>query len=261
MYYHNLTELFESQVSHGADGPTPVAENELPLTEISTISTFTPGPGTPAESDPSAESPDIQKCQEFVQNTCGCHLAQCRPCSNLFSLEHYIQLRAQSSFLTRDELDLTLIGSIMSTLIQDDYVRDGRHKNPKRRKQMTTLYMHHGYEICKKTFTFLYGIGKERLRNVRDSYLTNGLETRVHGNTKRLPHNHLTHAVITNVTKFLKNYSEENAILLPGRIPGHKRDDIRLLPSSRSKKVSPRIRENKHCLTTCQHMKHYAKHH
>ena len=36
--------------------------------------------------------------------------------------------------------------------------------------------------------------------------LTNSLETQVHGNTKQLPHNHLTHAVITKVTKFLKNY-------------------------------------------------------
>ena len=60
----------------------------------------------------------------------------------------------------------------------------------------------------------------------------------MHGNTKRLPHNHLTHAVITNVTEFLKNYAGENAILLPGRVPGHKRDDIKLLPSSCSKKVS-----------------------
>ena len=91
-----------------------------------------------------------------------------------------------------------------------------------------------------KTITFLYGIGKDWLRNVRDSYLTNGLETRLHGNTKRLPHNHLAHAVITNVTEFLKNYAEENAILLPGRIPGHKRDDLKLLPSSHSKKVPPK---------------------
>ena len=91
-----------------------------------------------------------------------------------------------------------------------------------------------------KTITFLHGIGKDRLRNARDSYLTNGLETRLHGNTERLPHNHLTHAVITNVTEFLKNYAEENAILLLGRIPGHKRDDIKLLPSNRSKKVPPK---------------------
>ena len=45
-----------------------------------------------------------------------------------------IQLRARSSFLTRDELDLTLIGSIMCTVIWDYYIRDGSHENPKRRK-------------------------------------------------------------------------------------------------------------------------------
>lgn len=238
--HYNIIELFESQVPDVVDSPTFTVENEPSLTETSTVvSPFTP----PAEScppDTPTESPDIRKCQEFVEKTCGCHLAHGRPCSSLFLLEHYIELRAQSSFLTRDELDLTLIGAIMSTLIHDDYVRDGRHKNPKRRKQTTTSYMHHGHEICKKTFTFLHGIGKDRLRNVKDSYLTNGLETRVHGNTKRLPHNHLTHAVITNVTAFLKNYAEENAILLPGRIPGNKRDDIKLLPSSRSKKVKPK---------------------
>ena len=74
----------------------------------------------------------------------------------------------------------------------------------------------------------------------------------MHGNTKRLPHNRLTDAVITNVTKILKSYAEGNAILLPGRIPGHNRDDIKLLPSSRSKKVPPGISKNKHCLITCQ---------
>jgi len=41
-----------------------------------------------------------------------------------------------------------------------------------------------------------------------------------------------------HVVKFLQNYAEENALLLPGRIPGCKRDDINLLPSSRSKKVT-----------------------
>ena len=148
--------MFENQVSHGVDGPTSVVENEPLLTEISTIvSPFTPG--TPAESSPpdtSAESPDMHKCQEFVKNTCGCHLAHGRPCSDLFSLEHYIQLRAQSSFLTRDELDLTLIGSIMSTVIQDDYVRDGRHKNTKRRKQTTTSYMPMVMRYVKKHLHF-----------------------------------------------------------------------------------------------------------
>ena len=37
--------------------------------------------------------------------------------------------------------------------------------------------------------------------------------------------------------RFLQAYAEDNAILLPGRIPGYKRDDIQLLPSSTTKKV------------------------
>ena len=104
------------------DGPTSVVKNEHPLTETSTVvSPFTPGaPVELSPPDTSDESPDIRKCQEFVKNTCDCHLAHGRPCSDLFSLEHYIQLRAQSNFLTRDELDLTLIGSIMSTVINDN---------------------------------------------------------------------------------------------------------------------------------------------
>ena len=73
--------------------------------------------------------------------TCGCNLAHGMPSSDHFTLEHYIQLKV---FL----LDLTLIGAVMSTVIQDDWVRDGCHKNPKRRKQNTTaLHMRHSHKI------------------------------------------------------------------------------------------------------------------
>ena len=69
----------------------------------------------------------------------------------------------------------------------------------------------------------LYGIGKKRLQNVKDAYNRNGLEVRIHKNTKSLPHNCF---FSQNFKRFLNNYAEENAILLPGRIPGYKRDDI-----------------------------------
>ena len=144
------------------DRPTITTENEPPLTETSSVvSPFTHG--TPPElcpPDALTESPDVRKCQEFVEKTCGGDLANGSPCSSLSPLEHYIQLRAQSSFLTRDELDLTLISAIMSTVIRDDYVRDGHHKNPKRRKQTRTLYMHHGNEICKNHSHFCMTLEK-----------------------------------------------------------------------------------------------------
>jgi hypothetical protein len=53
-----------------------------------------------------------------------------------------------------------------------------------------------------------------------------------------MPSNTLSFRDTENVAKFLKSYSKNNAILLPGRIPGYKRDDLQLLPSSTTKKVS-----------------------
>ena len=171
-------------------------------------------------------------CRKFKEQTCGCHKVPGKQhCSNLFLVDHYLELRAQSSFMTRDELDLVLMGSIMCTVLRDDCVRDGRHKPAKRRKLTTMMYMHEGHEVCKKTFCLLYGIGKDRLRAVKENYLGNGLVTRTYGNKKRLPHNASSPETINNVVMFLQNYAEEKAILLPGRIPSHKRDDIKLLPS------------------------------
>ena len=43
---------------------------------------------------------------------------------------------------------------------------------------------------------------------------------------------------INKIVKFLQQFAEQHAILLPGRVPNHKRDDVKLLPSSNSKKVS-----------------------
>ena len=64
-----------------------------------------------------------------------------------------------------------------------------------------------------------------------------GLAPREHKNHKRLPHNTLPYECKEHVVTFLQNYAEEHAILLPGRIPGYKRDDLQLLPSSTTKKV------------------------
>ena len=184
-------------------------------------------------------SPDAELCQKFLQDTCGCTKNDGKACSGLFSVDHYIELRAQASFLTHDELDLTLMGSIMSTLLTDD-VSWCRHK-PAKRNRFRQQYMHNGHTICRSTFTFLYGIGKKRLQNVKDAYNRNGLEVRIHKNAKSLPHNCFSSDVIENFKRFLSNYAEENAILLPGRIPGYKRDDIKLLPCSCSKKVSENL--------------------
>ena len=39
------------------------------------------------------------------------------------------------------------------------------------------------------------------------------------------------------VVQFITNYADTNALVLPGRIPGYKKGDIKLLPSSHTKKL------------------------
>ena len=76
-----------------------------------------------------------------------------------------------------------------------------------------------------------------RLENIKRHYLEHGMDIRVHKNTRRLPPRTMSFVEITSLVKFIENHAEQHAILLPGRIPGYKRDDIKLLPSSTSKKV------------------------
>ena len=59
-----------------------------------------------------------------------------------------------------------------------------------------------------------------------------------HGNPKWLPENALLHAIIEGVWKFMVNYVEENAIILPGRILSFISDDIKVLASSETKMSS-----------------------
>lgn len=45
----------------------------------------------------------------------------------------------------------------------------------------------------------------------------------------------LTFEDVTRVVQYITNYAEANALVLPGRVPGFKRDDIKLLPSSETR--------------------------
>lgn len=83
----------------------------------------------------------------------------------------------------------------------------------------------------------LTALGKERFLAIKAHYLATGLTTRVHKNTKRLPKNTLSIVDVRNFVRFLRSYAELNGMLLPGRVPGYKRDDLQLLPSSTTKKV------------------------
>ena len=109
------------------------------------------------------------------------------------------------------------------------YVR-GRVEKTRQSTRMSFSY--HGRRICKKTFIFLHCLQYFRFHSLLKHYKKNGLTLRTHGNTKRLPSSASSIETVERVVKFIKDVAEEQALLLPRRVPGFKRIDVKLLPSN-----------------------------
>ena len=207
-------------VTSGEPTPTPVTSDEptpTPVTSDETIPSqqlSLPVLSSSSETDGSAttqdqpwmiqQSAELSKCREFVRTTCGCRRASGnKPCSTLFMEEHYIDLRAQASFLTHEQLDLVILGSIMATVSRDEFRPTYTRHKPAKRQKIVTTYMHHGHHLCKATYNFLHGVGNHRVKAVKQSYLQNGLSVRTHGNTRKLPHNALSYTQTNNIFKIM----------------------------------------------------------
>ena len=174
----------------------------------------------------------------MLSTGCGCHKGPAsQPCSSVFSASHVLSVRASCAELTRNELDLADMGQLMAVMNSDSTTSTSRaHHRSRDRVNTFCLYFHCGHPICERMFFFLHDIRRTRLKNLKKSLLTNGITSRIHGNTKRTPRHALSLQSIEFVVRFIFNYAEQNGLLLPGKVPGYSRSDIKLLPSSLSKR-------------------------
>ena len=137
--------------------------------------------------------------------------------------------------MKKEERDVLLMGQITAmTNTSEQVSTESRHKEAERQRAIGT-YFHQGKRVCLRTFLFLHCTGKDQYANIRASCRENGIAPRVHGNTRRLPVKSLTFDDVSRVVSFIRNYAEDHAVLLPGRIPGYKRSDLQLLPCSTTK--------------------------
>ena len=168
----------------------------------------------------------------FMEKGCGCQLWEKQQCYLQFSSSHYSSQRSQCASLSKDELDMLILGQLAAL--------SHFELNPKYSlltpKRVHTTYYHLRKQVCRTTFLFLHGIGRTRLENLMLHFQNHGLAPRLHGNVKHLPHNALSFSSVETVVRFLVNFAATNAILLPGRIPGYRNTDVKLLPSSLSKR-------------------------
>ena len=130
--------------------------------------------------------------------------------------------------LSHDELNLVILTSIQAFTRQ---ITTGEERARKPNCKFRFADIH----ICKEMFLRLHGISDTRLKRLKEHFELNGLSLRIHGNTKQSPWNRTLYSTIEDVKNFIDSYVEENAVMLPGRIPGYKSDDIILLSSCKTK--------------------------
>ena len=180
----------------------------------------------------------------FVTATCGCNKgSKSRQCSQKFTADYILSVRASCAELAGHELDMAIMGQLLACMNTQPVIGPSHRHSLKDRQKYFTSYFHHGQPICEKMFCFLHGIGRTRFKNLKKSVQTNGLVSRSHSNTKYTPYNATSLSSMEFLVWFLLNYAEQNGILLPGRVPGYSRSDIKLLPSSVLKRTVWRVYE------------------
>jgi len=103
------------------------------------------------------------------------------------------------------------------------------------RKATRIRYFYYEHRrICRDTFLFLMDISKDKLTNLKKWYLANGIYPRKKKSGGRRK-TALSFDEIKRVSRFIINFAEQHSIILPGRIPGFKRDDVKVLPSCETK--------------------------
>lgn len=172
---------------------------------------------------------ELQIIRKFLREGCGCQFGPKKQhCSSVLCYSDVLECHTNCLQLSKEELDLIVLSHLQSHLRRNEV--GGR-----KRKRYVCNFFFNGQQICKSTYLFLHAIGKERYSNLCEHYKLYGLTLRVHGNKGRLPRNTCTFEAISKVSKFISNFAEEHALVLPGCVPGFKRTDVRLLPSHMSK--------------------------
>ena len=100
---------------------------------------------------------------------CGCSCKygpEGSPCHSLFSATQYVEMRNECRELSRDELDLVIMGELRALTFCDTITwrNEGRQRT-------ISHYQFGGHPMCKSTFCFLHNIGITKLNAIKASWL------------------------------------------------------------------------------------------
>ncbi|XP_011662879.2 uncharacterized protein LOC105437692 [Strongylocentrotus purpuratus] len=173
---------------------------------------------------------DLEPLKDRV-NKCNCRIFNGRRCIEQFSVAEQESIRYSTKELTEFEKDLLLLG-IISSSINDGNMTQGKKSKPMERKNTRMRNFCYGQKrICRYTFFYLMEIGPQKFTNLKKWYASNGLIPRRKKSGGRRGKKLLKLEQVEAVVKFILNFTAEHCIHLPGRIPGFKSADVKLLPS------------------------------
>ncbi|XP_033646411.1 uncharacterized protein LOC117305643 [Asterias rubens] len=135
------------------------------------------------------------------------------------------------------EKDLILLGIFHTSMNISETIGYFKPKDvSKERKRSRNVYYIRSKRVCTKTFRFLHVISKNKVSAVQQWYREQWLTPRRKKSGGRVECKRvLSYEDTKRVFQFIDNFAEANALLLPGRVAGFKRADLRLLPSTNSK--------------------------
>ena len=123
---------------------------------------------------------EYEKALHFLEAGCGCG------CSSKVPKEAFAELREAFQALPKSEQDIFLMAQLKA---MDGGVTNTsrRLKNRVRVNKRTIYCWDRNTPLCQKTYLNMLGIGRAHFESVRNHLLNNGLLSRLHGNTKRMP--------------------------------------------------------------------------
>ena len=133
-------------------------------------------------------------------------------------------------FFYSGEKDLILLGMISTTMNLSEQTTNSKRSSQKKRERPRTTYMFESKIICKETFKFKHYISQNKLTALIKHYKEYGLvPRRKNSGGRKCNTKSLSYDDIKAVVDFIVNFAEQQVLLLPGRVPGFKRSDIKLL--------------------------------
>lgn len=94
----------------------------------------------------------------FLSSGCQCTKAH-GGCSSHFSAKYVTETRASFAEMSRQDLDMVLLGQLLAFTSISAYTYTSHHLPAGERSKCYTHFFHQGQPICSKMFHFLHGVG------------------------------------------------------------------------------------------------------